>query len=168
MKLIKQLKTLGKQTLDIIPEINSGGCCVFAAVVARRLDNLGIEVKVVTVDLEDECSGPFDIDQVRKNVLIVAPKGKVNTKEQWQRQGLSFFHVGVVFKWRGRWYSYDTSKVSRDPTTLGRWSYPVARGSLTIEEAEAFAAKEDGWNPCFDRDDIPTVHELVATNIVRY
>lgn len=44
MYLIRQLKKNGEITRDMIPNLNSGGCAVYAAAVGKRLKELGLEV----------------------------------------------------------------------------------------------------------------------------
>ena len=38
-------------------------------------------------------------------------------------------------------------------------------GALTVEEALVLASKQDGWNPCFDRKDIPELMNLISAQL---
>ena len=44
MQLLRQLRALGKATQDQLPNLNYGGCAVYASHVGRRLAELGIDV----------------------------------------------------------------------------------------------------------------------------
>ena len=44
MNLIDTLEDVGAEIEDTIEEVNSGGCGVFAAFIARHLKKLGVQV----------------------------------------------------------------------------------------------------------------------------
>ena len=47
MDLIESLNTLGQRINRWYPEINHGGCCVYASLIGEELRKRGVEVRVI-------------------------------------------------------------------------------------------------------------------------
>lgn len=155
MDILKRLVDLGQTVNQHYPKINHGGCCVYAALVARALKDRGIESRGIAASCmtKDWYTGKVkDLDPVRKKITN-------NTCAEWNENDVYFGHVGIEFKYRGRYRHYDSNGLHmRMPALSGLTIY---KGRLTLEEMESLAATRDGWNSTFDRKHIPDVKRMV-------
>lgn len=152
MDLIDQLDSLGKKVNRKHQYINSGGCAVFAAFVGRALANMGIDVKVIIGGGWGSRPGT-NIEDARKNI------SDPGVKALWNENGVAFGHVGLEFEWQGKKYHYDSHGTKQPDGFLDGCT--IHPGRMTLEECEAIADEEQGWNTCFSRMDIPSVRKLV-------
>lgn len=159
-ELKKRLKALGSEANEMYPSLNYGGCCVFAAAVAKELRDKGIVVEVITTGYGDSLE---PLDKIRETLMN--NRMSIKSIDNWQRHGVSFGHVAVRFRIGKRWYTYDSDIMRRGKTHFGLPYYKAHPGSYTVEEAIAFASKEDGWNPSFSRHDVPGVRKLVKKHL---
>lgn len=155
MQLIEQLRVLGTETENAIPELNSGGCCVYAAAVAKRLQRLGVPVWGVASD-----------QYRRANVNVARLRNKPKTMSEWNSAGVGFNHVLIQFVHDGKIWTHDSGtttddKLSSDPN----FGYPLSEGNLTVGELTALAAS-DGWSHWFDRESgVPVIHNNIAKHL---
>ena len=149
-QLNRILRKLGRHVQEDITGgyLNYGGCAVYAALVGRELQRLGVPVGVVVNGY-----GGANLDEVRLKVTDVGDKG------QWNDNGVYFNHVGLEYAINGHAYHCDSEYLSRarHHPQLNRL-YP---GRLAVDEAEALADDPIGWNRCFDRRLIPEIKEAV-------
>jgi hypothetical protein len=166
-----QLRRLGRAVEDQFPSINYGGCGVYAAAVAERLQALGVQVDVCVSDSGHESS----VEAARNNLRHNGWNPTNANARQWTEAGLSFAHLGVRFKHKRHWYVHDTAAIWQGRTRgLGAHRrtgsvfddhgprYEVLPDGMTPAEARAIADDPRGWNSTFDRDDIPEVRRMVA------
>jgi hypothetical protein len=149
--LIKRLNGLGRRVLNLSPDINAGGCCVFAALVGARLEKIGKEV-AIKVGSGNGRSRP--LDYYRQQVGS-------NRPTEWNDVGLYFGHIVVEFFHDDDLYHYDATGMHFADGRTYDGGYPIAEGSLTVAEAAEMAADPGGWNTNFDRDDIPDIERLI-------
>ena len=151
-QFLETLRAMGKEVYDAVPDINFGGCCVYAAKVAETLQAMGIEVHVVT-------AAPWEEDSNRKpqnNHVIYDPT------EAEDELPINFHHVGIRFKLGNRWYVHDTNFTRPGKfALLGEDALDISKVWFTPYQAKKFAEHKSFWNKCFDRSEIPTVHEIV-------
>jgi hypothetical protein len=140
------LDQLGSEVEFRYPAINSGGCCIFASLVARHI----AKRLPTTIKVENYCEA--DIDSIR-------PRLYHNSIDSWNSHGLQFAHVAVSFVYQGRKYYYDTRGCNTKYEALV-YNGVLAGGNLTIDEAAELASQR-GWNPAFDRRIIPELTELI-------
>lgn len=152
MDLEIKLNRLGEEVYDRYPNINSGGCCVYAAMVVAELNKLNIPAKGIVASYSSLASK--SIDKIR-------PLIEKNTLDEWQKNGVSFSHVGVEFTLNGKKKHYDTGGVRKAGKELDHM--PIYKGRLEYIELRALAAKKYGWNTCFNRRDIPELRRLVKS-----
>ena len=150
MNLLESLTALGNKINRYYPEINSGGCCIYAAIVGEELLARNIKTRIV---IAHWCRTKVNIDYVRKS-------SNPSTMEDWTDNDIHFNHVGVEFKYRRTWYSHDTDITvkSREGRLGGFFLYP---GRLTVDEAKTLASSEHGWNSTFDRNNIPRIRNHI-------
>lgn len=155
--LTTKLRALGAAVEELTDGyINHGGCCVYAAAVAKRLEALGIQVECVT----RARGGPVEV--VRNNLRNDGNDPTSSTARDWYAAGLDTYHVGVRFKHSGRWYTHDTEATRGGRDVCGdRLEFECTPDGLTPDEAHAMAEDPRGWNASFDRDYIPHIRELV-------
>lgn len=150
--LVESLKSCGRMVLEHAPEVNHGGCGVYAAKVAMALQDRGIEVWGVI-------SSPLRNDDLN----IVRNESNPRTVRQWNDAGVIFNHVLVQFEHRGRIYTHDArntsaGKLKREPTFGGL----ICPGYLTVPEMVTLAAHPKGWNSAFDRKaGIPVIKKAI-------
>lgn len=128
------------------PDINWGGCAVFAALVGEQLQRRGIRVTGHT--WSDEGYEVKPISRVRNIVN--------NSKSifDWCAHGLSFGHVFLRIRLEDNGYVlYDAAGFQADGKKFrGVYSpRPIAPGSFRIGELRMFADEARNWNPKWDR-----------------
>lgn len=159
MNLINLLNRMGSAVRSEEPNINRGGCCVFASRAAQLLEFLGIPARVFTTDWAAD-GRKVSVDHARKEVK------HPNRPNSWGEHGVYFCHVGVEFDYEGRTYHYDVDgcrvvkKVNR-PKFKG---IPIYTGRLSTKEAYDLAQWARGWNTMFPRKGgIERVEEVMAS-----
>jgi hypothetical protein len=125
-------------------DINAGGCCVFAAILAKQLNKVG-EARIRITDWATE----------EDAIIKARPKVKRNTLVEWNRHGVHFNHVAIEFKYKGKTYHIDASGVVAPPR------FDFLKGELLLKEATELGDCKKGWNRFFDRKEIPTIKRRV-------
>lgn len=154
--LFKTLRKLQGHMQSFHPDMNYGGCGVYASIIAEKLENLGLEVEVVT---PVEGRWYDNAMNARKGVKRIA------NKAEWNDNGLCTNHLAVRFKTSsGQVYTYDSEAFLRSKTQFGIDYYktdPKFGTGLTVREAKAIASKPHGWNREFNRRSIPAIRRKV-------
>lgn len=158
MNIIDKLNTLGQKAEEEFPDLNYGGCCVFASLVADRLAKLGVQAEgvVAMYFYEDK---PPNIDYARNNVR------HIGDGDEWEENGVKLSHVGLKIMVGETAILYDSEGVrpfKRRNTLLDR---TVIEGTLSRKELKALANNAWNWNYSFDRDQIPKLAKLVAREL---
>lgn len=153
--LLSTLRKLGKTLETEVDCINYGGCGVVAGLVGAKLEALGLQVDVVTQSV----GWGLKPSLVRSNV-----KDKSDPAD-WDRNGLSRAHLAVRFRsYNGRLYSWDSEGLYYGGTNFGIDGYQTTAKmgeGLTVEETKAMSSVTHGWNPTFDRGNIPAIERIV-------
>jgi hypothetical protein len=155
MDLKQRLNRLGKDVNRLYPDINHGGCCVYAAMVVAELRKQKIPAVgiVAAWDAKEECRS---IDEARNNL-------QKNTLRDWNDNGIYFNHVGVEFELNGVKKHYDSNGVHKVRNKLD--NMPIYPGRLRYKELKELASCKEGWNPSFDRKCIRTLQRMVKSYI---
>ena len=141
MSVVEQLEALGESVKGQLPWVNHGGCAVYAAAVARRLLENGINsCGIVAGDLG---SVHIDLDDLRTRMH---PKNM----EEWINNGVFFAHVMVRFDLDGKTYTHWSDVTTSEPVRYYK-SYPVMKGRMEVDEIEVIASEGYMWNKLFDR-----------------
>lgn len=156
MKIVDTLNSLGNEVLNKYPEINYGGCCVYAALVAKALRIQGHNVSGIVASW-----GAGATSSPSRNIMTARPLVKKHTLRHWQDTGIRFSHVGleIKFKRSKRVFHYDTAGVRLSSNELD--NMPIYEGRLAVEELASLARYPKGWNDSFDRQGIPALRKLV-------
>jgi hypothetical protein len=143
------LNQLADKVRDESPTINLGGCCVFAALVAKQLQH-HYPTRIIVFNP----NAVYSIDEVR-------PKVKKNNCEEWDKNGMDFYHVAIEFTDEdGTKFHYDANGVFPDDGSIDTDLLQV-KGYLTIQEACELASNNEGWSSRFDRNNIPKIDKII-------
>jgi len=139
------------------PNMNRGGCAVFAVHVAKRLQSIvPVKIKVCNYDY-------LDLDEIRAQL-----DNPLNIN-RWYSRNVDFVHLVVEFEYQGQLYHYDTDGVRlAEEFWEGDKDFPFATGSFTIEEVTSFTASRFSWNTTFDRKHIPSIKRKVQNLFSRH
>jgi hypothetical protein len=158
MNIITKMDLLGKEVLRRYPAINYGGCCVYAAMIVSALHKHKIKASgiVASYSANSLNAAGSSIDAVRSNITK-------NTQDEWNKNGVSFSHVGVEFEHKALIRTvkrhYDANGCH--PVSSGLDGMTIYKGRLTLGELRVLAGTRKGWNNMFDRKDIPELRKLV-------
>lgn len=153
-----RLRRLGAAVNKRFPNVNYGGCGVYAAAVARALEKHGVKVEVCV----PEDSDPLVV--VRANLA----NNRNPSARDWWGAGLCGAHLGVRYRNGTRWYTHDTEAIWPGRDVFGKSAgsegprYRAAPEGLTPDEAWGMASTAEGWNIAFSRRDVPKVRRMVA------
>jgi len=147
MNIIDLLNNVAKRVSANVFGVNWGGCCVFASLVAERLQHLMPDMQIVVIDHD---GWVLDLDKVR-------PQIEHNDPFTWRDNGVFFNHI-IQFVLDGKKYHYDSKGVQ---TAGNSGYYDILLGSLTVAEATELAETPTGWNPAFDRHQIPEMRRII-------
>ncbi len=135
------------------PLMNRGGCAVFAAHIAKRLQHI-VPTRIKLCDYEHS-----DLDQIRP--LLSDPLHY----RSWRHSGIHYVHLIVEFDYDGQTYHYDSEGLR---LAQPKWEgYPICDGSFTVDEVASFAANRDAWNSTFNRSRIPVLKRRIKTLFAR-
>lgn len=160
--LIERLNALADDVSNTIERVNNGGCAVFASHVAYHLKYVrGVKEVVVRAGDYDSHGGRLSVDAARKKVK------KSNALPcDWNSAGVFFSHVIVEFTYRKKKYHYDShSGVVSETRETHYGEYPLYKGGMTVEEGLAIASTPIGWNPTFNRKNIPRMIKLINKHL---
>ena len=147
-KEILSLKTFLAGIHEKHEYINWGGCCVFAGILGKHLAEVGkVRVRVIN----SVYGSSSNIDQVRKKI-------RKNESTEWNRHGIGFNHVVVEFAYKRRKYAMDSEGIRVLTPDLDK---RYVEGALTVKEAQELGSTQRGWNPMFDRGEIPAIRSKV-------
>jgi hypothetical protein len=144
-KTLKALDTFLRREINRKhPDINYGGCCVFAALLAPSLKKLG-KVKIRVQDFDT------DLDAI----AYARERVKSNNVHEWNDQGVHFYHVAIELEYKGKKYHVDACGVS-DATR-----FDFLKDGLTFKEATELGNNPLGWNRSFNRLEVPMIKRRV-------
>lgn len=144
---------------NMIPDLNNGGCGVFAALILKELTRIGIKAEVIS-NTKKGGSAPLDIVDKVKTIK----KGEKRC-DVWDDYGLDRTHLAVRFKSGGLTYTYDSEALLLGSRKYGlhghfKCNYAFGKG-LNLKQASALARDKGGWNRAFDRAYVPLVRSIV-------
>ena len=147
--LIRDMKRLAKEVNSNIPNINYGGCAIFAGLVGKRLSKY-YDVWIVVYS----CKSGKDLDNIK---LLL----KSNSVKEWNRNGIDFGHIVIEYKdRRGVVRQYDSCGIYPADGSICFTQDRVA-GFLSVNECNELAADKYGWNPQFSKKYIPRMKQFI-------
>lgn len=143
-----ELTKFAKSVKRKYPDINRGGCGVFAALIAKRLQQF-YPVQIVVFGEEGDSS----IDVIRSKVSTNLPK-------VWQSAGINFNHLVIEFiDDNGDKWHYDATGIHAPDGSI--WEDRQIPGYVTVDEVIELASVQEGWNYTFNRKMIPELDNIV-------
>lgn len=152
--LQRKLKVLGEKANAKFPELNAGGCCVFAAAVAKELENLGLEAWVT-----------FPKDNDKEELLRLVEDVKKKKFDGPHEYSINLWHLAVRIRHQDVEYAYDSDGLVENGKRVGNARHIAHRDCLSSEEAEVLANEVQLWNSFFPRQQIPAVRKLVREEL---
>ncbi len=134
-------------------DANCGGCGAIAVMLYRLAEQLGLNPVIRNYDGSHEPS----IDEVRNDLMTDPNHSRLC---DWNAHGMWFTHVWVEFSLDGTYYAMDACGVVEAQDMYDYWGSP-RDGYFTVEEMESLGNDHGGWNPTFDRDQLPYMTDLV-------
>jgi hypothetical protein len=154
VNLVGRLNALGRDVMEKYGDVNWGGCCVFAALVGKRLEKIApVKIRVGNSHYVGN-SDAINLDEVRNNI-------RSNVPSAWNQYDVHFAHVIIEFVWRKKTYHYDSCGVTVEDAHTVMGNYPILKGSLTVKEAAELSSTQRGWNHMFDRGNIPDIERMI-------
>ena len=127
--------------------INYGGCGVMAYILARQFS------KVTQTRIVSNCGRANAINIVRKEIAN-------NTMVIDDLYNIFINHAWVEFKVNGRWYGVDSDGI-RKMKDMHIVNGKPAAGGFSIKEMHLININKIGWNPQFDRGQIPGMKRMI-------
>jgi hypothetical protein len=130
--------------------INSGGCGVVAAHVAKRLQHI-VPTRIVVFN-----RASIDIDKIRSKLT------NTNSSLEWSYHGMAWGHVMVEFDYDGMTYLFDSHNIYPTTQTIHFGGMMLTKsGYVTIDEIVAIASRPTTWNWMFSRSQIPAMKKRI-------
>lgn len=153
-ELERRFDNLQAAIAEHIENINYGGCGVVAGFAGRVLEALDVPVDVLT---------PYrPASDVRPQVE------KPGSARNWSQNGLERSHLVVRFRMDGVSTTWDAVLGLGGGRQVGGWASGDAEfgDGLTVTECVAMSSRQAGWNPDFDRKQIPKLRALVDYHLL--
>ena len=144
------LRALQDKVETFFPNLNRGGCGVFAAIVGEKLEALGLPVCCRILMPHARLA---NVQEARRN--------NAADLYDWAFHGnIEMHHAILEFEFGGQKWFFDSGTLTNDPTEFFR-PEALVKEPVTVEEMATMAKSPAGWNLTFNRGDIPTIQELV-------
>lgn len=139
--------------------LNFGGCCVYAVMMAEALTKLGVDAKI-------KACGSGDIQEAAMEC------GESAWDQDWEAWGVDFGHVFVEFTvdgstyWLDGWVGYVEAATHAQrmgaARELGLSLNGIADGRVEYTAMQGVAGVANNWNPSFCRTrNIPILSKLL-------
>ena len=160
-EIVNQLKVIN----DVIPNLNYGGCGIYALAVAENLYAKGIPCELAIIG----SMGTTDEVIYNNSVYNVVKRCKRRNREINARRlhdnGFTLYHVMVKIETETGTVYIDSEGVYDHPEN-SRWSVGI-EGIADIETMRPFIENTEGWNSSFNRQWISKIYSYVNTVIER-
>lgn len=146
---LKALVNNIQKSVNGVNNLNCGGCGVFAALVAKRLNKMGIPAVVRIGDYSADVNPKLLIDTIKSN-------NSFNTKIL-KRNGIKFDHFIVEITHNRRKYHLDSDFFHLANPITTNYNTQLYEGFLTPFQAMILAKDKYAWNRAFNRKQIPAM-----------
>jgi hypothetical protein len=159
MITVNKLHVLSARLTRITSDINHGGCCVMAGIIAPYLSNFcQVRIRVL-----DRYGSRPNLNQVASNL---SPTSKLR---DWGMNDVFFNHVVLELIIDGEKYFYDTDRLKTAKQFYNMKNRPMLHpGHLEVHNAVKLG-NEPNWNRDFPRETIPllqrVVHQFFTTSV---
>lgn len=145
---LEQLVTNIQESIDWVSDLNCGGCGVFAALVAKRLNRIGIPA-VVRV-------GAWSANQHPSAIRDTYHKNSRPKQADFWMNCVSFDHLIVEIPFGGQIFHMDSECFHPAESVTRTCNAPLFPDPLDIHTALRIA-KDKGWNHRFNRKQISSM-----------
>ena len=151
-------KTLEKMKYvnTVIPNLNCGGCGVFAHALASELEHKGLKPKVAVI--ASNCHGYLEDNFIEK---LNVTEDKLTAKKI-NESGGDIAHMMVYIEEEDL---YVDSEGVYGSLRESQWSDCKHQFNMTVEHTGIIVANASGWNRMFDRKFIPKVYDIVINAV---
>jgi hypothetical protein len=157
-------KTLLQKALErmqyvntVIPNLNSGGCGVFAHAMASELEHKGFKPKVAV--LANKSFGYLEDDFVEEIIEhVLDGKEEKLTAKVLNDSGSDIAHMMVYLEEEDL---YIDSEGVYECLGESDWSSYKHQFNMSVEHTGLIVSKTPGWNPTFNRKFIPKIYDIV-------
>lgn len=172
-KLIELLTEIGEKCNQISDyTLNSGGCGVYAALLARKLSEYNVISNIfIRVIMFSEEDAEFE------DITLDIDDYRPSNMDEWRELGVAFDHVVIEFEYNKEQYICDSDGVQLlkdlDYDDEKGYNYIdccsfnnniILPGTLSIDEIEYYAlsgAKGNSWNNTFYSDCIEEIEDII-------
>lgn len=158
--LFLEIKEVGSIVENRIHQLNWGGCCVYAVILANELRTLlppDSEVKVRVIERFDDETDFTPLNEVRERITS-------NHLDEWYNHNVHFHHVFVEIKTGGCIIHADSESshytTNSEKSKIVGFCKVIRPGYLEFEDAVELA-QQTRWNTDFDRRQIGLLQKLV-------
>lgn len=145
MNILRKLIKLGEDIDEMIPELNHGGCSLYAALLASRLEELNLQVRALVIADLDYLQGKY-------NLCDLYDATKPHNAAQWRDIVPFISHVLIKLDIDGIGYVHDSELTLPHHKFMEEhsWGVDPLPGDISVSVLRALASAT-GWNTCFNR-----------------
>jgi hypothetical protein len=154
--LIEKVLEKMQHVNTVIPNLNCGGCGVFAHALAAELEFKGLKPKIAVISNRDV---PKLSDDFAEKVL---KEKNVLTARELNASGADIAHMMVYLEEEGLYI--DSEGVYTSLRESG-WSGYRHQFNMSVEHTCTIVESPDGWNSRFDRNFIPKIYQIVFSAV---
>lgn len=158
MKLEQRLRDFTSAFFTENPDINYGGCGVFAAEMGKDLQALGYNTQctVFTTSLSPTQARKFDLNALRASLI------HTDLVEDWEENGINFYHIMLEVEGKGEHFLVDAEDIY-PPDKSEYFGAARLGGNIPVDIMEKLANDDSAWNPTFPRRTIPKVRRSIQS-----
>lgn len=165
-RIQKAFEKLAEELRSTVPNINYGGCCVFASYAADALqkvapEGINVQIRVTKSEHADPDMDSWSIDEM----VEAMEQEDLNPRvlRDWNRMDVYLHHVWVHIRGKNINFCADGEGVYDPSEVDDRWGKSYD-GSLPFDVALELS-QSNGWNQKFNRKYVPTIKALVDEHI---
>lgn len=147
----------------VIPNLNRGGCGVFAHALGSELEKNGFDVKIISLGFSRPFFNPNDIvENLKRTNKEVSPY-------TLHQNGMGLCHLLVEVNDGDERIYLDSNginvPVEEDDVIEFQDRCFFIDGRMSVEDCGIIANIESGWNNAFDRTFVPKVYDFVKKKL---
>jgi len=163
--LINSIARNLKEINRIVPNLNYGGCAVFAHALGAELEKNGFKTNIVSIGFFLPENDPNSIvKNLKRNNAEITP-------DSLHQNGMGLCHLLVEVIDGGECYYLDSNGINV-PVDENAIIFQDRRlfidGRMSIEDCGTIANIEYGWNERFDRQFIPMIYDYVKMKLSKF
>jgi hypothetical protein len=158
-EIVNQLKVIN----DVVPNLNHGGCGIFALTLADNLYAKGIQCQLAIIGSMGTTNEVIYNNSVYNVVEICKKRNSEINARQLHDNGFTLYHVMVQVETQEGTFYLDSEGIYDHPRN-SRWSIDI-EGVADIETMRPFIERPEGWNRMYNRNFNAKVYKMVNSTI---